>query len=125
MLRSSSLWGAAPGVPNSPGVHADLPGGTLRYGISGADDPWHLDRLDSLGCGGRPDGWATRNGVRSVPACVPHLLPIGFGTMGQRQKLAAGVGFRATSSRNGGRHYLGMVGGWLARSTKTEPRLLR
>ena len=52
MLRSSSLWGAAPGVPNSPGVHADLPGGTLRYGISGADDHWHLDRLDSLGCGG-------------------------------------------------------------------------
>ena len=40
---------------------------------------------------------------------------------GTAAKLAAGVGFRATSSRNGGRPHPRMVG----ESTKTEPRLLR
>ena len=57
------------------------------------------------------DGYPQRARLPSVP----HLLPMGFGTTGQGQKSVAvakgGIGLRATSSRNGGRNSLGMVGG--------------
>ena len=69
------------------------------------------------------------NGARSVPIAstgnlpsVPHLLPIGFGTAGQRQKLAAGVGFRAIIIPE---RWADVIPEWLGEFTKAEPRLVR
>ena len=69
------------------------------------------------GLGTSPQRAASNVGWFGCPTASAHRVR----DSGTAAKLAAGVGFRATSSRNGGRPHPRMVG----ESTKTEPRLLR
>ena len=83
-----------------------------------------VHRADQRGGQGRTGRDLSRLGdiasTGNLPS-VPHLLPIGFGTMGQRRSWRQASDFGRSSSRNGGRHHPGMVG----ESPKTEPRLMR